>query len=459
MKASALRRIVPGPSRLAVWVCACLLAGCAAWPMARVAPLAMFEIQTPEAHSPLHLSISPDGQEVVAWASAGGGLELWSRPLGSLTSQVLPGTASPRGGSTGFPFWSPDSSLIGYFGDGSLRVIGRRGGVARKLSSAPHAHGGTWSRRGVIVFAPTGDGPLYRIPASGGNATPATSLDPSRDEIGHRHPFFLPDGRHFIYVAVSRRDEYSGIWLASLDSSERRFLVASLRKAQFAAPGTLLYIQNETLMARPFDAKRLAFSGAPVPVVSAVAENPGNSVSAFSVSANAVLAYRTVKQTTPRQISPITVVVNWRELTGIRAVAAAGSAAMDSASNRLPEDRPVSFSTVTVTEGDDPHAYGFDIGLCYAAGSLSGNLSEYGGSVADPFSSVLENIYYDNATGDVSFEANIVAGKSWSSTLNEWVTVTKHVSVSGRIDKDEFRGTIVEAEKKEGRQEVRRRSR
>jgi hypothetical protein len=121
---------------------------------------------------------------------------------------------------------------------------------------------------------------------------------------------------------------------------------------------------------------------------------------------------------------------------------------------RLPEDRPVSFSTVTVTDGDDPHAYGFDIGLCYAAGVLSGVLSEYGGSIADPSSAVLENIRYDNTTGDVKFEANIKAGKSRSSTSKEWVTVMKHVSVSGRINRAEFRGTIAEAETKGGKTKV-----
>ena len=112
----------------------------------------------------------------------------------------------------------------------------------------------------------------------------------------------------------------------------------------------------------------------------------------------------------------------------------------------LPENKPVSFSNVTVTEGDDPHAYGFDIGLCYAAGVLIGTLSEYGGSVADPNSARLENVRYDNATGDIKFEATIVAGLTKSSSSKEWVTVVKHVSVSGRIKENGLTGTMIETD-------------
>lgn len=292
-------------------VCASLLASCASWPRAAATPRALFELQTPDATHPLHLAISPDGREVVAWASVGNGLALWSRPLASATSQLLSGTLNLSSVATGFPFWSPDSAHIAFFGNGSLQVIPRTGGTARPLTDAPHSHGGTWSKRGIIVYAPTSDGPLYRIPASGGTAMPASALDASRWETSHRHPFFLPDGRHFIYLAVSSREEYSGIWLGSLDSPGRTFLAASSRKAQFAPPGTLLYIQNRVLLARPFDVRRRKLAGAPIPLALSVAENPGNNVASFSVSTNSVLAYRTAAESPPRQVGPITIIMNW----------------------------------------------------------------------------------------------------------------------------------------------------
>jgi eukaryotic-like serine/threonine-protein kinase len=275
-----------------------------------------FQVDVPTAPSPLHFSLSPDGRDLVAWTASGQGLALWSRPMASLDGRIIRGTQRARGLASGFPFWSPDSEFIGSFGDHSLQVMDRRGGSLRTLAPAPFAHGGTWSRHGVIIYAPDENGPLYSIAVEGGTPRQVTALNASRRETAHRHPYFLPDGRHFLFVSVAANPENSGIWIGSVDSEEPTFLVSSPVKAVFAPPDTVLYVQGTSLVARAFNARRLELTGAPRVVVEDIATNERNSAAGFAVSANGALAYlnrRSRGASAPQTIS-IVVATNWREL-------------------------------------------------------------------------------------------------------------------------------------------------
>ena len=96
-------------------------------------------------------ALSPDGRRIVFGArTADGETPLWVRSLDALTAQPLAGTE----GAT-FPFWSPDSQFIAFFADGKLKKIDASGGPALTLTDAPLGRGGSWSRDGVIVFAPS----------------------------------------------------------------------------------------------------------------------------------------------------------------------------------------------------------------------------------------------------------------------------------------------------------------
>jgi eukaryotic-like serine/threonine-protein kinase len=156
--------------------------------------------------------------------------------LESLTVQALPGTENPS-----FPFWSPDNRFIGFFAGGKLKKIDASGGLPQTLCDAPFNRGGTWNQEGVIVFAPVSDGPLYRVLASGGPATPLTKINPSRGETTHRWPYFLPDGKHYLYLVASFAGEKqrTGIYVASLDSKEERLLVQANSNVVYAPPGLL----------------------------------------------------------------------------------------------------------------------------------------------------------------------------------------------------------------------------
>ncbi len=258
-------------------------------------PRINFEIPTPSAPSPLQIALSPSGSHIVGVVSSDKGNMLWVRALGQLNGQTLRGTEFQTGG---FPFWSPDGRFIAFFSDGKLKKVDLQGAPPQTICDAATPRGGAWNRENVIVFAPAANGPLFRVSAGGGVAAQLTELDKSRQEVAHHHPHFLPDGRHFLYVAIGGTVENSGIVVGSLDSTDRKFLITTGVKATFAAPDRLLYMRANTLMAQGFDPKRLELGGDPYPVAEDVGTNSGNSLAGFSVSDNGTLAYRTGVATT-----------------------------------------------------------------------------------------------------------------------------------------------------------------
>jgi serine/threonine protein kinase len=161
-----------------------------------------FVIPAAEKGAFLDPSISPDGRSLVYRTSAEGKPQLWIRHLDSLAPQPLPGT--DKTDSWLFPFWSPDGRQIAFFYEGKLRKMETSGGPAQSIAEAPTPRGGSWNKDGAIVFTPDASTPLYRVSATGGEPTQVTTLDESRQETSHRWPFFLPDGRHFLYLAQRR---------------------------------------------------------------------------------------------------------------------------------------------------------------------------------------------------------------------------------------------------------------
>ncbi len=234
------------------------------------------------------VAVSPDGRRIAFLArSADGRSLLWVRSLDTLTGQALEGTEGALR-----PFWSPDSRFLGFFGGGKLKKIEISGGPAITLCDVPDGFGGTWGRDGVIVYTPTVGSALLKVSASGGAPSDATTL--GQGESGHRMPYFLPDGRHFLYRAVISATNMKGpIYVASLDSAERKMLLEADSSNVLYTQGHLMFLRETTLMAQPFDAQRLELTGDAFPIAEQIQTQGAPLAGVFSASENGVLAYLT----------------------------------------------------------------------------------------------------------------------------------------------------------------------
>jgi eukaryotic-like serine/threonine-protein kinase len=274
------------------WIVAALFAGLAlaafAWSLRRVdgidpAPMRL-EIIPPPGFAPDSLALSPDGRQLAFVAPIDGVPRIWVRQLAQETAQSLPGTDHAS-----FPFWAPDGRSLGFFAGGKMQRIDLAGGGPQVLADVTVGRGASWSRDGVILFAPTLTSALMRVSASGGVPEPATRL--AVGVLNHRWPHFLPDGRHFLFGSIAEADE-RGLYLGSLDGDPSvRLLEASA--AGWYASGYLVFDVFDdagVVKAVAFDIERRRVTGEPVPVVQNLFKHPTGR-SASSLSSTGVFAY------------------------------------------------------------------------------------------------------------------------------------------------------------------------
>ncbi len=232
--------------------------------------------------------LSPQGDKIAFVAHSGETKLLWVRSLGGDSAQPMDGTTGAA-----HPFWSPDGRYVGFFAGGKLLKIPATGGPVATVADAPNSRGGSWSVNDVIVFAPDFNGPLIKVSAQGGAAEPATVIDRTRHTT-QRWPWFLPDGKHFIFLATSHTGgdpKLNGIYFGSVDSTETRLVIAADSAAQYAS-GYLLYRANTALVAEIFDPKNGTLSGTPIPLVNNLRDDVGVWRSIFSVSQNGFMVYQ-----------------------------------------------------------------------------------------------------------------------------------------------------------------------
>jgi eukaryotic-like serine/threonine-protein kinase len=201
--------------------------------------------------------LSPDGASL-AFAATGaeGKIALWVRPMNALEARVLRGTEGAI-----FPFWSPDGRSLGFFADSKLKTVDLNGGSAVVVCDAPFGRGGAWGPGGVIVFSPDTQTPLVRVSASGGTPVAVTKLDATQ-HTSHRWPFFLPDGKHFLYLAMHHDPSKAAndtLYYGSLDGENKALM--RLQSNAVYSSGFLLFARGDQLMAQPFDAASGTLSG------------------------------------------------------------------------------------------------------------------------------------------------------------------------------------------------------
>ena len=261
----------------------------------RAGPVVRSLIESPEGTTFITMApssgppaISPDGSRLVFSArDEQSKTLLYVRPLSALTAQPLAGTDDAS-----YPFWSPDSREIGFFAGGKLRKVDASGGPPQIICDATIGRGGAWSKSGVIVFAPGPSDSLLQVSAEGGKPEPASKLDITRGENSHRWPYFLPDGRHFLFWARSSRGvQEHVVYVGSLGSMDAKELMKSESMAVYV-PDYLLSMRGQTLMAQPFNARRLESTGVPVPIAEHVAVNSTSNHPIFSASDSGTLVYQ-----------------------------------------------------------------------------------------------------------------------------------------------------------------------
>ena len=215
------------------------------------------------------LAISPDGRRVVFSGRTEDGTALWLRSLAVDDARQLPGTEDGVS-----PFWSPDGASIGFFADRKLKRLDvDRSGVPTALCEVRSQRGGTWGPDNTIVFSPF-SGPLRRISANGG---PVMALpDPEEDEAAQVRPYFLAGTRQIIYRVTSRNGRNNSYYVTSLGSNDRTLIGTFDSGSVTYSHGHLLFMQNHTLMAQPFDHNKLTITGVPRPLANGVLLSPGS---------------------------------------------------------------------------------------------------------------------------------------------------------------------------------------
>jgi Tol biopolymer transport system component len=236
-------------------------------------------------------ALSPDGQQLAFVAAkptavpSGRSGAIFLRRMGSSEAVPMDGT---QGGT--FPFWSPDSKYLGFFADGMLKKIEAAGGPAQVLCEAPEGRGGTWSERGTIVFAPRISGPLQAVSDGGGTPSLVTAARKEDSQFTNRNPYFLPDGKHFLYIQRGGKDVAGSVYAASLDGGDPKLILPSGSNVAYSN-GYLFYVKDGTLTAQKFDPAGLRTEDKPVSIAASVDYYGPRDMGFFSVSRN-VLVYR-----------------------------------------------------------------------------------------------------------------------------------------------------------------------
>ena len=279
----------------------------------------LYQRQSPAARVPIRVEVStgvrltetsafalsPDGRQLVfAGSGADGVVRLWVRSLDASEARPLPGTEVALGALVPPMFWSPDSRFVAFDAIGQLKKVDVTGGSPQTVCAVTGVIGGSWSPNGVIVVG-SPQGGISRCPASGGEASIVTQPDASRQESAHLLPWFLPDGRRFLYLGVSRTaPENSALYVHTVDAPPGTVSPTRLMAAGFGAAyvpdgareqGHLLFMRDGALFAQAFDPARLQITGE----AARIAEPVGSFLDGgfFSASRTGALAFRAPDET------------------------------------------------------------------------------------------------------------------------------------------------------------------
>jgi serine/threonine protein kinase len=271
---------------IAAGALALILISFGAWTLLRPAPAAppfvSLDVAAPAGWTTnVTSSLSPDGSRLAFTAEQEKGKpHLWLRILATGETQML---ADSEGAVA--PFWSPDGAEIAYFTDDRLRAVNLATGRTRVICDVTGGRkGGTWNAGGVIVFATESGVPLRRVSADG------KSLPSDLPHKGFR-PFFLLDGRHFLFSGY--RELAAGGWgikVGDLTTDETKEILADGTEPKYGG-GYLFFVLDGGIKAQVFNPGSFKLSGEPIPVAD-IGRHNGATGTNFSIAANGLIAFR-----------------------------------------------------------------------------------------------------------------------------------------------------------------------
>jgi Tol biopolymer transport system component len=237
--------------------------------------------------------ISPDGRHVVFGViDRNNQSSLYLRSIDVFEPRQLNGT---NGGQ--YPFWSPDSRHLGFHQGGRLKRVEIATGRVQPIggSEITYPRGGSWSRDGKIVYSPSSNAGIHVIDAAGGTTRQLTTPDPDVPDSSHRWPHFLPDGEHFLFLYwtndLASREKVGGVYVGSLSGADPVRIAPDASSMAYGPSGHLLVVQEDNLIAIPFDADTRKVIGEARIVTTGVLRMRASGYGAFSVSAEGTLVY------------------------------------------------------------------------------------------------------------------------------------------------------------------------
>jgi serine/threonine-protein kinase len=245
-----------------------------------------------------NIALSPDGRQLVYVSSVpGGSTRLVLRRLEGFEDVEVRGTENGDE-----PFFSPDGRWLGFSAEGFIRKVPVNGGEPVNICRG-EAFGAVWLDDGTIVFGEFGTG-LWRVPASGGEPEPLTTLDRDADELSHARPVAAPDRDTILFTVGTGAG--SRIGAVSLSSGERKTIAASGADPKFLSDELVVLFMRGQLQVASFDARSTSLES-PVPVLDGVQwdSHGGTEHGAFALSANGTLAYVPGSNRIPRTVPVI----------------------------------------------------------------------------------------------------------------------------------------------------------
>jgi serine/threonine-protein kinase len=229
--------------------------------------------------------LSPDGTTMVfAAQSAGHPRQLFVRKLDQLQAAPLAGTDDAES-----PFFSPQGDWIAFFSGGKLKKVSVTGGASVPLCDAPNGRGGTWAEDDTIIFTPNSTQPIKLLRVSSSGGTPTVFGTFGDGATTQRWPQALPGGKAVLYTENNSGAAFDGanLVVVPLAGGAPKIVVRGGYYGRYVpsglvssnrgerSTGHLLYMQQGTLFAMPFDVNRLEPAGQAVPALEGLAASPG----------------------------------------------------------------------------------------------------------------------------------------------------------------------------------------